>query len=409
LRDSPFSDVKVPLAWTAALALVVLLVAAIALLVSDRRETFEQQAYGAAKQGMDTVATPISGALSAPVRWTESGISGVRGYFFAISENRRLHAENIELQRWRDAALALKNENDRLRAVLSLKTDPPVPMVTGHAVSDSRGPFSNSRLINVGREMGVQIGNPVMSENGLVGRIVGVTDGASRVLLVTDIASKVPVMINRTNARAILTGDGGPNPKLMYMRGVNPIKAGDLLVTSGDGGVFPRGLPVGVAMKGLDGTWRVQLSSDYAPIDFVRVLKFQDFTKLVNLKELTQSQLPPAPPGLNAPVPTPLATPSPSATNAPVTAKATNTAAAATSKPANSPPKAINAPARKAANAPSKATNTPARTATKATNAAAKAANAAAPKSISALIKSANAPAPKRVAAPPTDPQKATP
>jgi rod shape-determining protein MreC len=268
LRDSPFSDVKVPLAWTAALALVVLLVAGIALLVSDRRETFEAQAYGAAKSSLDSVAAPVSGALSQPVRWTESGVSGIRGYFFAVSENRKLKAELREMQRWRDAALALQDTNERLSRVLQLKTDPPVPMVTGRAVSDSRGPFSNSRLINVGREKGVEIGNPVMSENGLVGRVVGVTSGASRVLMVTDIASRVPVMVDRTNARAIMTGDGGPNPKLAYLRGDNPVKAGDRIVTSGDGGVFPRGLPVGVATRGLDGNWRVQLAADYAPIDW---------------------------------------------------------------------------------------------------------------------------------------------
>ena len=248
LRDSPFSDVKVPLAWTAALALVVMLVAGVALLVSDRRDDFETQAYGAAKTTLDTGASKVSGMLSAPIRWTESGVGGVKGYFFAVSENRKLWRENIELRRWRDAALSLQDDNDRLRTVLQLKTDPPVPMVTGRAVSDSRGPFSNSRLINVGRERGVITGKPVMSENGLVGRVVGVTDGAARVLMVTDIASKVPIMIDRTNARAIMTGDGGPNPKLAYLRGQNPLKQGDRIVTSGDGGVFPRGLPVGVAI-----------------------------------------------------------------------------------------------------------------------------------------------------------------
>jgi rod shape-determining protein MreC len=398
LRDSPFSDVKVPLAWTAALALVVLLVAGIALLVSDRRETFEQQAYGAAKSSIDTVATPISGALSAPVRWTESGISGVKGYFFAVSENRRLKEENRELRRWRDAALALQNNNERLRTVLQLKTDPPVPMVTGQAVSDSRGPFSNSRLINVGRERGVHSGNPVMSENGLVGRVVGVTDGASRVLLVTDIASKVPIMIDRTNARAIMTGDGGPNPKLAYLRGQNPIKSGDRIVTSGDGGVFPRGLPVGVAIKGLDGQWRVQLASDYAPIDFVRVLKFQDFTELVNLKELNQPKLPPAPPSLLQPS-GPVATSK--AVNAPATA--VNAPAAATNAPAgratNAPARATNAPVTRATNAPvTRAANAPAARATnapaRAINAPARATNAPA-RATNAPTRATNAPAPR--------------
>ncbi|MCH1932738.1 rod shape-determining protein MreC, partial [Shewanella sp. A25] len=86
------------------------------------------------------------------------------------------------------------------------RTDPTIPMVAARIVTDSRGPFANSRLANAGREKGVKPGNPVMSENGLVGRVIGVTDGVSRVLLLTDVASRTPVLIDRTNARAILTG-----------------------------------------------------------------------------------------------------------------------------------------------------------------------------------------------------------
>src|SRR5690606_36455106 len=99
-------------------------------------------------------------------------------------------------------------------------------------------------------EVGVRIGNPVMSEEGLVGRVIGVTNGASRILLLTDTASRTPVMIDRTNARAILTGDGSGHPQLAYMRGRDPVKVGDRVLTSGDGGLFPRGLPVGVAVQG---------------------------------------------------------------------------------------------------------------------------------------------------------------
>jgi rod shape-determining protein MreC len=124
-----------------------------------------------------------------------------------------------------------------------------------------------------------------------------VTNGASRVLLLTDIASRTPVMIDRTNARAILTGDGGPNPRLDYLRGRDPIREGDRLLTSGDGGVLPRGLPVGTAVKGLDGRWRVVLASDAAPIDFVRILLFEDFTQVVNQKQLSETPTPPPTPG----------------------------------------------------------------------------------------------------------------
>lgn len=302
-RDNRFSDVKVPLAWVATLALIAAVVLAIAFLVSDRRETLEAQAYGTVKSTLDMVQTPVSDALSTPARWTESGLTGIRGYFFAVSENRKLRKENEELRRWRDAAIALKDVNARYQAILGLKIEPPIPEVTGRSVTDSRGPFANSRLVNVGREKGVKVGNPVMSENGLVGRVIGVTHGASRILLLTDNVSRMPVMIDRTNARATLLGDGGPNPKLAYLRGRDPVKAGDRVLTSGDGGVVPRGLPVGVAVKGLDGAWRVHLASDYAPIDFVRILKFEDFAQIANQQELSASAMPPPTPGMAPLVP----------------------------------------------------------------------------------------------------------
>jgi rod shape-determining protein MreC len=296
-RDSQFGELKVPLTWTAAVALIVAAVIAVALLMSDRRETFRAEAYGAARGAADSVLAPVGDALSAPGRWTGAGVEAIRGYFFAVSENRQLKAELRDMRQWRDVAYALKNENGRYRSLLGLKTDPPIPMVAARVVTDSRGPFADTRIANAGREAGVQMGNPVMSEYGLVGRVIGVTKGASRVLTLTDVASRTPVMVDRTNARAILTGDGGANPRLEYLRGQDPVREGDRLLTSGDGGILPRGLPVGVAVKGLDGKWRVVLSSDRGPIDFVRILLFQDFTQVINRSELDRLSVPPPTPG----------------------------------------------------------------------------------------------------------------
>jgi rod shape-determining protein MreC len=308
-RESPFKDIKVPLTWTAAGAVVLCLVIAIALLITDRRETLQADAYGAMKRTADAIQRPISGAVAAPVRWVEDAVDYVGGYFFAVSENRRLKAENRRLHQVNDQVIALNDLNERYRALLGLKTDPPVDMVTGRSVTDARGPFANARLINVGKEAGVLVGNPVMSENGLVGRVTGVTLGASRVLLLTDIASRTPVMIDRTNARAILTGDGGPNPKLAFLRTIEAPKPGDRVLTSGDGGVMPRGLPVGVAVKGVDGSWRVALSADQTRIDFVRILKFKDFSQTVNVDELSAPVLPGQMGGPPPPTPTESAPP----------------------------------------------------------------------------------------------------
>lgn len=325
LRDNPLGELKVPLTWTAGIVFIVVLIASVAILLSDRREAFDTDAYGNPRTMTDRVMAPVGDALSTPGRLTGQGVDGIRGYFFAVSENRRLRAELEDMRQWRDVAIALRDTNERYRTVLGLKTDPPIPMATARIVTDSRGPFANSRLANAGTEKGIKPGNPVMSENGLVGRVVGVAEGVSRVLLLTDAASRTPVMIDRTNSRAILTGDGGPNPKLEYLRGQDPVKSGDRVLTSGDGGVFPRGLPVGVAVKGLDGRWRVVLASDKAAVDFVRILLFEDFTQVADTRKLQHTTPPPPTPGATTlPPPAPVA---PAAT--PGTAPATPAPAAA--------------------------------------------------------------------------------
>jgi len=292
-RDRSNFDMKVPLTWMAGVAVIIAAVIGVALLLGDRRETLQVQAYGVTKNVVDTLSAPVSSTLATPGRWTGNVFDLVRDYFLAGAQNHGLREEINELHAWQDKAIAVQNENQRLRAVLGLKTDPPIPMVTAHVIADSRGPFADSRLANVGRELGVTVGNPVMSDRGLIGRVTGVGHDVSRILLLTDIASRTPVVIDRTNARAILSGDGGPNPKLAYMRGQEPVKIGDRVLTSGDGGVFPRGLPVGVAVQGFDGAWRVRLDADSSPIDFVRILLFTDFSQIAEQKDAMASGLPP--------------------------------------------------------------------------------------------------------------------
>uniref|UniRef100_UPI0025CD1DA8 rod shape-determining protein MreC n=1 Tax=uncultured Phenylobacterium sp. TaxID=349273 RepID=UPI0025CD1DA8 len=333
LRDNPLGEIRVPLTWTAGVVFIVVLIASVAILLSDRREDFDTDAYGQPRTLSDKVLAPVGDALSQPGRWTGAGVEGIRGYFFAVSENRRLRAELRRAHEWRAVAIALKDTNERYQAILGLKTDPPIMMASARVVSDSRGPFANSRLANAGSEAGIKPGNPVMSENGLVGRVVGVTNGVSRILLLTDVASRTPVLIDRTNARAILTGDGGPNPKLEHLRGLDPVKSGDRVLTSGDGGVLPRGLPVGVAVKGLDGRWRVVLASDRAPVDFVRILLFQDFTQITDKAGLEKVEAPPPTPGASTLPPPPPEVAPPGTPAAPATPAASGAAAAGASTP----------------------------------------------------------------------------
>ena len=243
---------------------------------------------------MDVVESPVGSALSAPVRWTGGAVDYVKGYFFAVSENRRLKTELVQAQATRDQLEAMQVENARLRAVLGIRTDPPLPHISAETISDSRGAFANTRLANAGADKGVTEGNPVVSEHGLIGRIVGVSEHVSRVLLLTDALSSTPVLLVRTNGRAILSGDGGEAPKLDFVRTSVAMKEGDRVLTSGDGGVFPRGLPVGTVVRGLDGGWHVALDSDAAPIDYVQILLFTDFSQLAQERALAPKDLPTA-------------------------------------------------------------------------------------------------------------------
>lgn len=308
-RDGPFDNLKTPLTWLAGIVAVGVIAFAIVLLVADRRSEEEGQDYGAARQGFDAVAGPVNGVFAAPVRWAGAISDYVGDYFFAVSENRRLKEELAELEPWRDQAIALKNVNTRYEAMLGLRTEPPVALQTARSISESRGPFARARLLDVGSSQGVTPGNPVINEHGLVGRVVGTSPGISRMLLLSDVSSRIPVLIDRTDARAILTGDGSGNPRLAFVRGHEAIQPGDRILTSGDGGGLPRGLPIGVAARGIDGTWRVKLFSDRGAIDYVRIMLYRDFGYGIGIDDLNEPPLASLGPAPAAPTAAPAAAP----------------------------------------------------------------------------------------------------
>ncbi|HWU51163.1 MAG TPA: rod shape-determining protein MreC [Asticcacaulis sp.] len=283
-----FEHLRLPMTWTVMGVVGVICVGALLMFLGDRRHQDEATAYGD-RAGFDAAAGPVNNVLSFPVHKIGDGANWIDDYFFAVRENRLLKKKVAELSQYRDDYIELKDLNARYESLLKLRTDPPVEMVTARSVSVSRGPFANNRLINAGSKDGIRFNNPVMTDQGLVGRVVGVSGQVSRVLMVTDVTSHVPVMILRSDGRAMMSGDGGGYPKLEFVRGQDTVKQGDQILSSGDGGIFPRGLPVGEAVKGVDGVWRVKLYANRAPIDFVKVLLYKDFSQLPNADTLLRA------------------------------------------------------------------------------------------------------------------------
>ena len=298
-NNKHFEHLKLPMTWAVMGIVGFVCVVAALLFLGDRREAVEPGSY-ANRDGFDTVAGVPDKILSAPVHVVGDGTNWLDDYLFAVRENRILKKKVALLQQDHDRMVELQDVNSRYEKLLNLRTEPPVETVTARSVAVSRGPFSNNRLIDAGANKKISFGYPVITDQGLVGRVVGVSPDVSRVLMVTDVTSKVPVMMLRSDGRAMMDGDGGGYPKLDWVRGKDSVRVGDQILTSGDGGVFPRGLPVGEAVKGVDGVWRVRLYSNRSAIDFVKVLLFHDFSQLPNADALLRSPpvsdiLPPPP------------------------------------------------------------------------------------------------------------------
>lgn len=339
-----FEHLKLPMTW-AVMGLVGAVCVVAALLFLGNRRDADEGGYG--NRGFDSAAGPVNSVLAAPVHVVGDGTNWLDDYLFAVHENRILKKKVAELSQYRDLYIEERDVNSRYESLLKLRTEPPVETVTARSVSVSRGPFAKNRLIDAGADKHVSFGNPVVTDQGLVGRVVGTSADVSRVLMVTDLTSHVPVMILRTDARAMMDGDGGDYPKMDWVRGHDSVRQGDQVLTSGDGGVFPRGLPVGEAVKGVDGVWRVKLYANRTPIDFVKVVLFKDFSQLPNADALLRS--PPPSAVLPAPVMPKVdaastasvmsAASSPAPKPAPVKASATSSSAASSSAPPKPKPK----------------------------------------------------------------------
>lgn len=253
---------------------IALLVLSGALIAFDRPAS-RSQAFAGFRAGFTDIAAPLLELGAQPLR----AVKNIGPYFRRqgelAEENAELRRQLVEARYWEDLAYRQRDRIEIYEEALNLETAAVEDRIGAWTVADPRGPFVRARLIGRGSEAGVRDGYPVINLYGLVGRVYETGRRSARVLLLTDLNSRVPVMADRSNARAILIGDNSPYPRLEYVGRAPDLEEGDRIVSSGDGGVLPRGLPVGEAIRTREGEWRVRLYSDQAPVDFVWVWPYQ--------------------------------------------------------------------------------------------------------------------------------------
>ncbi|HEV2675166.1 MAG TPA: rod shape-determining protein MreC [Aliidongia sp.] len=220
------------------------------------------------------VLAPVLEAVTQPVAAVTNAAAHVRALTDLYHENERLKTENAALMQWQQVARRLDNENSGLRTLLNYQPDGSTWFITARVIGTSGGAFSRNLLVNRGTLDSVAKGQAAAASTGLIGRVTEVGDRAARVLMITDLNSRIPVVIDGSHEHAILAGDNTDRPQLAYLGAHAKINVGDRVVTSGDGGVFPPGMPVGTvsSVEGLN--IRVEPLADLSRVEYLRVVDF---------------------------------------------------------------------------------------------------------------------------------------
>ena len=194
---------------------------------------------------MSDALAPLFGLLSAPLDSIRGLSSDLHDVVALRAEAEALREENVRLRHWYAVALALDAENGELKADLHWIPDPAASYVTARVVADTGGVYARSVLLSVGPNHAIRRGEIALDAAGLVGRVTEIGRRSARVLLITDMNSRIPVTPQSSRARALLVGDNSAEPRLDYLPdGVRPAE-GERVVTSAEANAFPAGLPVG--------------------------------------------------------------------------------------------------------------------------------------------------------------------
>jgi rod shape-determining protein MreC len=221
------------------------------------------------------VAASVLGVFDRPIMAARHGLDHFGELLAVYHENERLREENRRLLSWQAEAARLSVQNRELRDMLNIPTVERAPAwTTARVVGDAGAPFVHNLLIDAGAERGVRKGMAAVTPQGMVGRVVSVGSRSGRVLLITDYNSKIPVVVERSGEHAVMEGDNGPEPGLRFLPMNASFQVGDLVLTSGDGGLIPPGLLIG-RISGVDKRKvSVRAFADWSRLDYVSVLLY---------------------------------------------------------------------------------------------------------------------------------------
>ena len=255
----------------ARLTLPVLILASLALILLGRASPIVGER---GRTALSDALAPLYSVLDAPVSAVRDMGGDLADTFTLRAENTQLRQENERLRRWYDVAMALDAENATLKANLHWIPDPALSYVTARVVADAGGVYARSVLLSIGPNNTVRKGQIALDASGLVGRVTEVGARSARVLLLTDMNSRIPVMLEGSRAPAILVGGNSPYPRLMFLPEGSKPAEGERVITSAVAQAFPAGLLVGTVHYSDSGVPEVDPAAHLERLEIVRIFDY---------------------------------------------------------------------------------------------------------------------------------------
>src|SRR6201996_9607721 len=298
---------KIARKGNAQLPLIIVIALAVVLVLLGKAQS---GLFDRARSHVTDWMAPMLREVRAPVQALDRWTGSIGEIFTVYQQNLALKEENARLRQWRNVAIVLQGRVARYQTLLHAVPDPKLNAVLAQVIGRASRPFLQTMILDAGRTNHALPGQAVVDARGMIGRIYLAGERTSWVILLTDLNSRIPVTIAPGNIQAMMTGDNTPNPMLEMVLHTVTLHAGDQVVSSGDGGLLPPGLPVGTVVQDTAGNWRVALLADAAGAQDVEIL---NFAKPPETPPDT-AQLPAEAAGLKpAPPPPPPAQPAPQA------------------------------------------------------------------------------------------------
>ena len=258
-------------------ALVILFLIAFVLMMVNKTDTILIDKTSSMATG---ILSPVVDVLIVPARLVAHVYDYFKDMSLAYEENKFLKKENRKLRLIGEQARALEIENRLLSRILNFTKPPVDKLTTARIVAEEGDAFSHSLIAYIGKNNIVEKGQIVLNEDGVVGRIDKIGNSYAKILLLTDINSRIPVVLEKNRTRGMVAGDNTLNPKLVFLPLSSEVNIGDRIVTSGVAGVFPPGLPVGFVSKIDKREIRIQPYADLNSLEYVKIVSFENVDEL---------------------------------------------------------------------------------------------------------------------------------